>query len=424
MSANNQKMPISLVLIGAGSRGLYSYGRYCELNPDKAKIVAVAEPRDFYRTEAARLHHIPSQLQFRSWEQLLQNKKIADAAIVATQDNDHVGPGLAAMSAGYDVLLEKPIAPTEAECRALVEASEKLAKLLVVCHVLRYTPYFRKMRQLVESGELGTISGVRHIEQIGFWHFAHSYVRGNWRRMDASSSSLLAKCCHDMDILLYVLGGRCNRVTSFGSGRYFQTKNAPPQSTSNCLDCPLSESKCPYSAPKFYLSRLREGKRGWPIDVITNDITEPGIISALRSGPYGRCVYHSDNDVIDHQVVLLELSTGCTIDFTMSAFTSDSDRVTTIHGSQGELRGNGNKIEIKSFLGKPDQVFDFTSAGSTLADGHMGGDAGIMEDFITAVQDKNPAHISSAARDSLQSHLIVFAAERSRLNGRIEQVHP
>jgi predicted dehydrogenase len=411
---------VTIALVGAGSRGLYSYAPYALKYPEVVKIVAVAEPREWYRKQAAELHQIPETAQFSSWQELLAAPQLADAIIIATPDREHTDPTLAALARGYHVLLEKPMATSEDECRKIVAAVREHQRILAVCHVMRYSPFFRKLKEVISGGVLGQIRTVRHIEQVGYWHHAHSYVRGNWRSAETSSPMILAKCCHDMDILLYLLEKRCVKASSFGSLKHFTKENRPAQATSRCLDCPLADNECPYSAKKFYFERFDRGDRGWPINVITSDISKDGIEAALRDGPYGRCVYDCDNDVVDSQIASLEFEDGIQVSFTMTAFTSETKRRIEIFGSHGEIRGSEDQIEIINFKDNSREVIVIDSSENSVEGGHLGGDFGIMRDFISALQNQDPSKITSSAETSLASHLMAFAAERSRLNNSVE----
>ena len=412
------KSPVTFAILGAGSRGLHAYAPFALAHPDQARIVAVAEPRDWFRNEAKQVHSIADDKVFSSWQELLDGPKLADAVIIATQDKEHVAPAVAAAEKGYDILLEKPMATTEEDCRSIASAITDSDVLLGVCHVLRYTPYFRKMKEIVDSGVLGQIASIRHLEQVQFWHQAHSYVRGNWRKENEASPMILAKSCHDLDILLFILGRHCTRLSSFGGLSHFHSANKPEGAAERCIDCEISD--CPYSAKDFYNARLEAGQTNWPLDVITQDFTKEGLEKALREGPYGRCVYSMDNDVVDHQTVNLEFEGGVSGTFTMTAFTVDGGRKTDIYGSHGELRGDGAKIEVLRFADGSKEEFDFSELKDGADSGHMGGDFGIMEDFVHAVRTREG--IASTVELSLTSHLMAFAAERARKNGTVELI--
>jgi predicted dehydrogenase len=414
--------PISIALIGAGSRGLMSYAPYALENPNDVKIVAVAEPRDLHRKKAAHTYSINPENQFENYKDFFSKPKLADAVIIATPDKFHTEPTLLALENGYHVLLEKPMATSEDECRLIVNKSKEKSRLLAVCHVLRYSNFFKKLKEVLKSGAIGQIRTVRHIEQVGYWHHAHSYVRGNWRNSEESSPMILAKCCHDMDILVFLLEKRCIKISSFGSLGHFTKENKPAGASSRCIDCHLADSGCPYSAKKFYFDKFYKKEFNWPLDVITSDMSEAGITKALREGSYGRCVYECDNNVVDSQIASLEFEDGIHVSFTMTAFTNETKRRIEIYGSHGQVIGTEDQILIDNFTDKTQQIINIESSENSVKGGHLGGDFAIMRDFINAVRSNNPKYISSSAETSLESHLMAFAAERSRLNGSIETI--
>lgn len=411
----------TLLLIGAGQRGLDCYGAYVAAHPEEGRIVAVAEPVPALRQRAAQIHHIPAHRVFRDWREALFVPRCADAVLICTQDKDHVGPTLAAIERGYHVLLEKPMATTEDECRAIIAAVRRAGIIFGICHVLRYTPYARLLRSLLDHDAVGEIINVRHLEPVGWWHMAHSFVRGNWRRTDEATFMLLAKSCHDFDFINFVVQRRCRRVASFGALSHFRREHQPPGAADRCYNCPSHiEQRCPYSALRLYKSIPPSQ---WPASVLSVERTPEAIDAALRSGPYGRCVYACDNDVVDHQDVLLEFDNGCTVAFTMSAFTPLSGRHTHIMGTHGELRGDGEQLIHTDFVTGQRTVHTPDAYGSHDAGGgHGGGDAGLMRAFLAAVREGNPAHLSGTPEDALEAHLIAFAAERARLSGTVQPV--
>jgi predicted dehydrogenase len=409
---------LRLAVIGAGSRGT-TYANIALEHHKDVEIVGVAEPRDFHRERMANTHKISSENVTRDWHDWLTREKFADAIIIATPDALHAVPAIAFAKLGYHLLLEKPMAPTEPECRKIVDAVNRAGVMLAVCHVMRYTPYTRALKQVLESGRIGEIVSVQHLEPVGYWHQAHSFVRGNWGNESRSSSMLLQKSCHDLDWLRHVIGLPCERVSSFGSLHHFRESQKPAGAADHCLDCEI-ESDCAFSAKRFYLRELEQGNTDWPVNVITSDTTQTGVLEALRTGPYGRCVYSCDNDVVDHQVVNLEFSGGVTASFTMTAFTRGRDRETRIFGTKGELFGNGQTFEVYDFLTEQTGTIDteLESDGS-IQSGHGGGDEGVMYAFLTALRENNPNHILSGPNESLESHLMVFAAETSRHKARV-----
>jgi len=415
------KKPVTLVVIGAGSRG-FTYAQYASENPELAQVVGVAEPRSYYRDRMAQEHQIPVENVTADWQELARRDRFADIVVIATPDKLHAEPAIAFASKGYAILLEKPMAPTAQDCRRIVQAVQAHGNLLAVAHVMRYTNYTQKLKELVDAGAVGEVVSIQHLEPVGYWHQAHSFVRGNWRNTAESSCMLLAKSCHDIDWLRYVIGKRCVQVSSFGSLKHFRKDQKPAQAGEalRCLDCAY-EPDCPYSAKKLYLGLLERGYSWWPLDVITPDLTPEGVRRALQEGPYGRCVYECDNDVVDHQVVNLLYEGGVTASFTMTAFTEQADRKTTIFGTRGELRGNGREITIYDFLTDQTKVID-TSAAESVASGHGGGDFGLMQRFIAAVASGDTSLILSGAQETLETHLTTFAAEQSRLEGRTIEV--
>ena len=452
--------PIPAVLIGAGQRGRDVYGAYALAHPDEIGFVAVAEPSDERRATFADQHNIPPENQFESWEPLLEGSPLGQAALVCTQDQAHTEPTLAALRAGYDVLLEKPMATTAAACRQLVDAAEESGRQLHICHVLRFTSHFAKMREIIRSGQLGQIVSVSHRENVSWWHMAHSFVRGNWRRQELSAPMILAKCCHDLDLLIWMLDDRCDTLSSVGNLRHYRPENAPEGAPDYCLDgCPREET-CPYYAPFLYIdliplwrsaaatdrglsraliqanlrapglikalsrvaSPLRQlsDYRGWPRSVVADDPTLENVLAALRDGPYGRCVYRCDNDVVDHQVVCMQFEGGPSVTLTMHGHAHVEGRFTRIQGSRGELQATfglgGSWIDVYEHRSGCEIHID-TSA--ELDAGHGGGDGGLMAAFVESVQQGDDAAALSTARQSLESHLMAFAAEQARLGGKV-----
>lgn len=416
--------PVRVLVLGAGSRG-GTYADYIQAHPEEGVVVGVAEPDAQRRAAFAKRHGLAPHQVYSGWEEALARPRFAEVAIIATQDTMHVEPAEIAAQQGYHLLLEKPLAPDEAGCRRIVDAVERAGVMLGVCHVLRYTAYTHALKAILNAGTIGEIVSVEHLEPVGYWHQAHSFVRGHWRNEKQSSPMLLAKSCHDIDWLRYVVGTSCERVSSFGSLKHFRRSEQPVGAADRCLACPSEiETQCPYSAPRFYLGQLEAGHTGWPVNVVTPEPTRETVLEALETGPYGRCVYACDNDVVDHQVVNFEFRDDVTASFTMTAFTRARGRETRIFGTLGELYGDSQTITIYDFLSGQTSVIDtaVTSDGSILS-GHGGGDDGLMQAFLAAVYSNDPSLILSGATESLESHLMVFAAERSRLSGGIEQVN-
>ncbi len=409
--------PVTLIIVGAGGRGS-TYARFALAYPERAKVVGVAEPRDAYRERLVAEHGIASEAVFKDWRELADRPLMADAVIVATQDHMHTEPAIAFADRGYHILLEKPMAPNAEECHQIVNAVTQAGVLFGVCHVLRYTSFTRGMKALIDSGAIGELVGIERLEPVGFWHMAHSFVRGNWRNEGESGPMLLTKSCHDLDWIQHIMGCACTAVASFGSLKHFRADEAPPGAGARCLECEI-EATCPYSAKRIYLEALRRGYGGWPIDVLIPNPTDDDVLDALRSGPYGRCVYACDNDVVDHQVVTMDFEGERTASFTMMAFTRMRHRDTRIFGTRGELTGDGRFIDHYDFLTDMTERIDTELTESSILGGHGGGDYGLMDSFVRAVAENDPQHILSGPEETLASHLMVFAAEQARREGRV-----
>lgn len=402
---------IKAALLGAGSRGMFAYGSYAHRYPHEIEFVAVAEPNDERRVRFAQEHGIPKERQFSSWEELLDQPKLCEALLICTQDRYHYAPTMKALDKGYDILLEKPMSPHPKEALEMAEKAEEKNRILNVCHGMRYSTYYSTLKDLVDHEVIGKMISIQWNENVGYFHQAHSFVRGNWRNSNETSPMILQKCCHDMDMLHWLIGAECSKVSSFGDLTYFKEENAPEGSALRCLDCQI-EHDCPYSAVKLYLHERDE----WPANVVSLDPSIKSRMKALREGPYGRCVYHCDNDVVDHQVATLVFDNDVTVAFTMSAFTKDVTRTFKIMGTMGEIRGTTekNEIEIVHFNGKVEKVTPEAVTG-----GHDGADTLIMREFIKQVESQNVHGGKTRGMESAKSHLITFAVEESRVTGEI-----
>ena len=413
---------VRLIVAGAGGRGS-TYAKYALDYPQQAVVVGVAEPRDFFRQDMAAKHGIPAENVFTDWKQMAQRDRFADAVIIATQDAMHADPAVAFAQKGYDILLEKPMAPSEADCRRIVRAATRHGVLLAVCHVLRYTPLASILKPILDSGQIGQVVSIQHLEPVGYWHQAHSFVRGNWRNESESTFMLMSKSCHDLDWIRFLMARRCVSVSSFGNLTHFRKEAKPPQAgkATRCLQCDY-EPQCPYSARRIYLEAAQKGDFDWPVAVFTPDLTVEGVHKHLQDGPYGRCVYECDNDVVDHQVVNLLFEGGMTASFTMTAFTKGIDRTTTVFGTRGMVQTDGRLVKVYDFIGQPTQTIDSEVVDQSILGGHGGGDFGLMSRFVAAVAKRDPSLILSGPAETLESHLMVFAAERARRENRVVSV--
>lgn len=416
MSANEA---VSLVIVGAGQRGM----RYAQLAvAEGAHVVAVADPVPERRDRLGDAAGIPPRRRLGDWADLVALDRIADAAVVATPDHLHRAPAVALLELGYDVLLEKPMAQHEADARPIVAAADASGAHLIVAHVLRYGPVTRAVEALLGDDGIGEIVSVQHLEPIGDWHFTHSFVRGNWRNEAGSGPVLLTKSCHDIDWLSHIVGSPAVRVSSFG-GRYeFRPERAPEGAGERCLDCAV-EADCPFSARRLYLGAL-DGPDPWtwPLTVVTDTRTREALESALRTGPYGRCVYACDNDVHDHQAVTIEYASGAVAGFMLSAFTPMSGRMTRVGGTRGYLEIVGNRVQLHRFLDGSTRGVDMPGLareGEPPVRGHDSADEGLVTAFVAALASGDWSGLPTDAHESLRTHQIVWAAEEARRRGQV-----
>ncbi len=413
--------PVSVIVVGAGGRG-WGYSNLATKCPELMKVVGVAEPRAFHRKRMVKTHTIDKAMTFHNWQALAKQPKLADAVLICTQDAMHEKPMEAFARLGYAILLEKPMAPTAKACRHIVEVAKETNVIFAVCHVMRYTKYTQMLKKMLTDGLIGDIVNIDHYEPVGFWHQAHSFVRGNWRNEKASSNMLLAKSCHDIDWLSYLMDQPCARVSSFGSLRHFRRSEQPAGAADRCMECKFADT-CVYSAKRFYFDRLESKQLGWPLDVADPEMTAPTLEQALREGPYGRCVYACDNDVVDNQVVNLQYADGSTANFTMTAFNPGGGRKTRIGGTLGYLETHDSSvIRHYDFATKQWNEIDTDAADASILGGHGGGDGGVLTAFLHAVSTGDRSRILSGPDATFESHMTVFAAEQARRKGRVVEM--
>ena len=407
---NEERKPVSVVAIGAGNR-TNKYLEYVKQHPDKVKLVGVVELNEIRRKHVAERFGLDENQCFADYRDFFRHPFDADAVMVCTPENMHFEPTMQAIGRGYHVLLEKPIAQTLEECMLIAEAARKHDVLVSVCHVLRYHPYFMKIKELIDSGELGHIISINHRTSVGVDRTAHGFVRGIWRKEAVSNPMLMSKCCHDIDFLLWLTKTPCRKLTSFGSLRWFKEKNAPEGSADRCLDCEV-ENRCPFSAIDLY--RVR---RDWiaNFDVPEGKTIDEVIEDQLRHGLYGRCVYRCDNDVVDHQIVSMEMESEVTVNFSMDIFTLKDNRETHISLTEGEIDGDETRLRVRRFRGAEETIYDFSDLAHQPF--HAGADLAIMADFIEAIQQDRKDVVTSIDH-SVESHRICFEAERSRKEKR------
>lgn len=405
--------PVTAITLGAGNRGNV-YGGYALQYADQLDIIGVAEPIALRNERYAKKHNIKEENRFNTWEDVFKRPKFADAIIITTPDNLHYGPCMKALEMGYDVLLEKPISPSEKECRDILNLAKKTGRIVAVCHVLRYAPYFVKLKEIMNSGVLGDIVSIQHMEPIEHIHMSHSYVRGNWHNSQQTTPIILAKSCHDLDILRWMVGKPCTHIQAFGDLHWFKEKNAPAGSTPRCSDGCAVEAKCPYSALEIY---YRKRERNYVFDLPEDTSKQAAyVLEQLKTSNYGRCVYRMDNDQPDHYTTNILFEGGLTAAFSMEAFTSYEGRRTRVMGSLGDVVGDMSSFVITDFL--TGQKTEWKQS----TDGHGGGDWRLAANWIQAVAKKDPSLLTSTIDQSIESHVMGFMAEESRKTKKVMDI--
>ncbi|MFX0002622.1 MAG: Gfo/Idh/MocA family oxidoreductase [Promethearchaeota archaeon] len=459
-------LPVTAILIGAGRRGFHIYGNYALKNRKKIVFIAVAEPIKKRRDNFAKLHNIPFDRCFESWEDLLSKEKLAEIAFICTQDQMHTEPTLLALEKGYHVLLEKPMANTLEDCIKIVQKAEETGRILGVSHVLRYADFFLTIYDIIMSKLLGDIVNISHRENVSWYHMVHSYVRGPWANVAKSSPIILTKACHDLDLLYWIVGSLPKKISSFGSLLHFKPENAPKGAPKYCLDgCPIKNT-CNYYAPRLYIDIIpiiqimQKGKNRiykfignlrknhirlftllakiippfkklrywseWPVSYLyTNqdeDYSDEAKIKILKTSPYGRCAYYCNNDVIDHQVVNIEFKNGTTANFTMHGFSEKEGRTIRIDGTKatliGEFHDAYKKLTVYNhYSGEKKVILNQKLSLRTVE--HGGGDPKLIDAFLESIMNPNIEQPLTNARECLESHLMAFAANESRIKGNV-----
>lgn len=406
--------PLRLAAIGCGGRTV-TYFELAARLADRYRVIAAADPRPGRVERARAISANPDFRGFRDDRDILAREKLADVMIIGSQDTLHAAHAVAAMERGYDLLLEKPIASTLADTLRVHAAAGRLGRRVLVCHVLRYTPFYRTVKAIVDAGELGEIVSVNAVEGVGAWHQAHSFVRGHWSVTEKASPMIVAKSCHDLDILRWLVGRPCRRLSSFGSLTHFRPENAPAGAPARCTD------GCPAAATCIYHAELYADRHRVWLSYVYDD--EPGasreqILAWLRASPWGRCVYRCDNTAVDHQTVNIEFAGGTTATFTMSAF--DSGRHLEILGTRARLRGGefvagatGHHIVVIEHGSHRVRHVRLEEPEGGYA-GHGGGDPGLVRALYDEMRAKDPAAMTSSIDASVESHVMGFAAECSR----------
>ena len=401
-----------VAVIGAGDRG----NRYADILSNRgAVIVAVAEPNDTRRQAFMDRHSIMATGAVASWESLDLSRGQIDGIVIATRDDLHVDPALRFAMLRVPMLLEKPIGHTWSECQRLFDGLPDDPTPILVAHVLRYAPYTARLNELIADGVLGEIINVHHIEPVGFWHFSHSYARGRWRSTRSAAPLIVSKACHDVDWVMSLISDEVTAVSSFGSLRYFVNGSKPPGAAARCVDCSID---CAYDAKAIYLAAADRGEFGHPVSTITESRTRDGVLEALETGPYGICVYDSDNNVMDNQVSNLFFKGGQTATITVSAFSELRSRHTVLGGTRAEAIVTTSGIEVYSFYDRKRKRYTVATSGHDIASGHAGGDEGVVGAFMAQMREPSDKGLHSFS-EALRTHRVGFALEESRVRGEV-----
>ena len=416
----------TVAIIGCGSRGAEAYGRLMFEQKDKFEIVSICDTDQKKLDKYGEVFLVPQENRFLSEEAFFEKRR-ADALVLATMDNDHVRQGIRALELGYDILLEKPITGSEEECEKLLAAYRKCGRKVMVCHVLRYAPAYVKVKELLDKKVCGELVMIDSIEQVCYWHQAHSFVRGNWRNSVETSPMILQKCCHDLDLLQYYASSRCDSLSSIGDLKHFRAACKPEGAADRCTDCKYVKD-CVYSAESIYVGNWKSvgsPDNCWPYNAITTayPLTEQAIREAIEKGPYGRCVYACDNDVVDHQIVAMTFENGVKANLRMTAFTAGGGRVMHFYCTHGQidLEDATNTLFVRRF-NEPEEKIDVNALLAEGGHNHGGGDGGIIKNFYAILngEENAPTRLES----SVESHLMAFKAEESRKSGgKLVKVH-
>lgn len=420
---------LTAAVVGFGDRAEI-YSKYALKNPDRLKITAVIDPDPVRRRYAQELFSIPQERVFSDYNAFVGAGRLADFVINGTMDELHISTTLPLLPLGYDVLLEKPITSDRKELLNLLRETEKYGNRIIVCHVLRYTPFYRKIKDIILSGEIGKVRHISMSENVGVAHASISYIRGKWNnRKRCGSSYMLAKCCHDADLLCWLNDGAVPKeVCSIGGREYFIPENAPEGSGTRCLvDCSLVDS-CPYSAKYMHIINNPMPITVWSdIPKLPQDVTKEERIQALKTrNPHGICIFKTDADIVDQQVMTVKFSNGSVGVHTLFSSAMRAGRSIKVYGTLGEIEGftEDSAFKVRTY-NKYNILFNERTEKITediRNDNHYGGDSRLMEDCVNVFSGLKPSISTSGLKQSVYSHLIVYAADESMEKGCFKKI--
>ncbi|WP_294911428.1 Gfo/Idh/MocA family oxidoreductase [uncultured Eubacterium sp.] len=427
-----ENRPITAIIVGAGHRS-FVYSELAKTNPEMLKIVGVADPNPIRRKKAMDYFGFKEDMCFENAEELAKKGKLADTVINGTMDEQHLETAVPLLNAGYDMLLEKPFAPNEEEMRQIVNCAKKNNSKVMICHVLRYTPFYYAIKERIVNGEIGEIINIQTTEHVSYHHLSTSYIRGKWANSDkCHTSMLLAKCCHDLDIIMWMMSEtKPKQISSFGGKFQFKPENAPKEAGTICMkDCPLVDT-CVYSTKRLYIDHPdRWAFYVWDALEGKKNISIEDKIALMKSdSPYARCIYKCDNNVVDHQSVLINFESGATGTHNMVGGSAEPRREIHIIGTKGEIFGNfeESKFTVLKIDPSPDahneecdvEEVDLRVTGDMVGayGGHGGGDERLAADFVKFIRGEKPSLACTSIFDSVAGHLSVYLADKSRENG-------
>lgn len=427
-----ENRPITAIIVGAGHRS-FVYSELAKTNPEMLKIVGVADPNPIRRKKAMDYFGFKEDMCFENAEELAKKGKLADTVINGTMDEQHLETAVPLLDAGYDMLLEKPFAPNEEEMRQIVNCAKKNNSKVMICHVLRYTPFYYAIKERIVNGEIGDIINIQTTEHVSYHHLSTSYIRGKWANSDkCHTSMLLAKCCHDLDIIMWMMSEtKPKQISSFGGKFQFKPENAPKEAGTICMkDCPLVDT-CVYNTKRLYIDHPdRWAFYVWDALEGKKNISIEDKIALMKSdSPYARCIYKCDNNVVDHQSVLINFESGATGTHNMVGGSAEPRREIHIIGTKGEIFGNfeESKFTVLKIDPSPDahneecdvEEVDLRVTGDMVGayGGHGGGDERLAADFVKFIRGEKPSLACTSIFDSVAGHLSVYLADKSRENG-------
>lgn len=401
-----------VIIVGYGGRGRCYAKCFTKYHVEIASVCDTDKKRLKYAVEEL---GIDKSKTYSCLEDMKNSGIQAKLCVIATPDAQHKKDAILALSMGYDLLLEKPITTNIEDCIEIMNLAKKLKRKVFICHVLRYAPFFNLIKKELNTGKYGKISTINLTENVSYWHQAHSFVRGNWRNSISSSPMIVAKSCHDLDIIAWLMESKCLAVSSMGGLNLYRPQNAPKGAADRCVNCKVEG--CEYNAVEFYIEKClkKQKKTGWPVNVLAHNPTEKNVYDALQTSDYGICVYKCDNNVVDHQVVNMLFEENRTAHLTMTAFSEECYRHVHIHGERGEIFGSMEDGVLHCKVYAKESFEIDTSKFADGEFGHGGGDELLIKDIVNIYKNSGNSLDLTTIENSMESHIIGFNAEKSRL---------